>query len=146
MLAHWAWFLPTVPDPAIGTDGHRTRQLPTSLPRRMFAASAVTFPAPLLLDERADIEILDARRRAQGRSLGDPSFVDVERTVMQRGTARVVERQTLVYRAATGGEGVSLPVPEGTRTCCRPGALVTPGRHISSQLLGRDLQQPPHPL
>lgn len=107
-LAHWAWFLPVASAAQIGEDGHPRRGgflPPVSLPRRMFAAASMRFPAPLQLDAPATLTsvIADVKHRS-GRS-GDLVFVEVERRIAQKGTVRVEERQTLVYREAGG------PVP-----------------------------------
>lgn len=111
-LSHWAWFLETPPDDGIGPDGHPKRGafLPAiTLPRRMFAASAIRFEAPLLLGAEAALEsrIADVRHR-QGAG-GDLVFVDVDRRLSQDGVDRVSERQTLVYREAA--DAGAMPVP-----------------------------------
>lgn len=100
-LAHWAFFLPEPSDNAIGPDGHPRRGgfMPEiSLPRRMFAASAMEFHAPLVLGQDASLvsRIADVSHK-QGRS-GDLVFVEVERIVAQGGTIVIQERQTFVYR------------------------------------------------
>jgi len=121
-LAHWAWFLETPQDDGIGTDGHPKRGgfLPAiTLPRRMFAASAIRFEAPLRLGAEAELEsrIEDVRhRRGAG---GDLVFVDVSRRLSQDGADRVSERQTLVYREAA--DAGALPVPAGDAEAVPPG-------------------------
>jgi len=105
-LAHWAWFLPVAAK--LGEDGHPARGgflPPVSLPRRMFAASSMRFPAPLQLDTMAQLTstIADVRHR-RGRS-GDLVFVEVERRITQHGQLRVEEHQSIVYR------GIGEPVP-----------------------------------
>ena len=113
-LGHWAWFLETPQDGGIGADGHPERGdfLPAiTLPRRMFAASAVRFEAPLLLGAEAALEsrIEDVRHRKSAG--GDLVFVDLARRISQEGADRVIERQTLVYRGAA--DAGALPVPAG---------------------------------
>jgi len=100
-LAHWAWFLPVAAAADLGEDGHPARGgflPPVSLPRRMFAASTMRFPAPLQLDAMAQLTstISDVRHR-RGRS-GDLVFVEVERRIVQHGQLRLEERQSIVYR------------------------------------------------
>jgi len=107
-LAHWAWFLPVAGASELGEDGHPKRGgflPPVSLPRRMFAASSMCFPAPLQLDAKARLvsTIADVRHRS-GRS-GDLVFVEIERHICQGGQLRVEERQVIVYRDV----GPSLP-------------------------------------
>jgi 3-methylfumaryl-CoA hydratase len=111
-LSHWAFFLPSPDDGAIGIDGHPKRGgfLPDiSLPRRMFAASSMEFHAPLELevDARLVSRIADVSHK-RGRS-GDLVFVEVERTIEQGGAVRVRERQSFVYRGE--GEPAALPGP-----------------------------------
>lgn len=131
VLAHWAWFLPAPADDQIGADGHPKRGgfLPAleALPRRMFASTAITFGAPLLIDVAAQstLTILDVRHKA-GRS-GDLVFVDVERRIEQCSRMRVTERQALVYRGASS-DPVPLPVPAADCHEATEGGLVwTPG-------------------
>ncbi|WP_068073004.1 FAS1-like dehydratase domain-containing protein [Novosphingobium lentum] len=131
VLAHWAWFLPTPLDGEIGADGHPLRGgfLPAiaALPRRMFAATAIRFEAPLLLDAEAEAvtRIADVRHKA-GRT-GELVFVDIERSIAQRGAVCVTERQTLVYRAAGDGAPLALPTPDGAaHVAAEGGAVWTP--------------------
>ncbi|WP_439532743.1 hypothetical protein [Polymorphobacter sp.] len=124
-LAHWAFFLPMADDTGLGPDGHPARGgfLPAiSLPRRMFAAAEMLFPAPLRLGEPAEMiaTIIDIRMKA-GRS-GPLVFVEVERRLEQAVTVRVVERQTYVYREAEAP--APLPAPATTPL---PGEVWRPG-------------------
>jgi 3-methylfumaryl-CoA hydratase len=107
-LAHWAYFLEAAEPAAIGPDGHPRRGgllPPVRLPRRMFAAAAMTFAEPLTLDAPAElsITIADVRHRS-GRS-GDLVFVETDRRVTQDGRERLSERQTIVFR------GLGEPTP-----------------------------------
>jgi 3-methylfumaryl-CoA hydratase len=111
-LAHWAFFLPEPSDDMIGTDGHPRRGgfLPAiTLPRRMFAASDITFGAPLLIGQKAEqtSRIVSVAPKS-GRS-GDLVFVEVERTIIQFDLMRISERQSYVYRG--DGDPVALPDP-----------------------------------
>jgi 3-methylfumaryl-CoA hydratase len=102
-LAHWAFFLPVAAADQIGPDGHPKRGgflPPISLPRRMFAASDMTFGAPLLLDREATrlSTVRDVVHKS-GRS-GELVLVTVEHSIVQAGIERVCEVQTIVYRDA----------------------------------------------
>lgn len=120
-LPHWAFFLPAPTDGEIGEDGHPRRGgflPPVTLPRRMFAASMMEFPAPIETDEEARLTstVADITHKT-GRS-GELVFVEVERVLAQNGTERVRERQSYVYREA--GDPVAMPepadaAPEGER-------------------------------
>lgn len=104
-LAHWAWFLPVVATSELGEDGHPKRGgflPPVSLPRRMFAASSMRFPAPMQLDTLATLTSTIADVRYRSGLSGDLVFVDVDRRIAQEGRVRVEERQTIVYRDAGG--------------------------------------------
>jgi len=102
-LAHWAFFLPVATPDQLGSDGHPKRGgflPPVTLPRRMFAAADMSFPAPLLWGRAATrtSRIAGVTHKA-GRS-GDLILVDVEHEIAQFGQVRVHERQTIVYRDA----------------------------------------------
>ncbi len=132
VLAHWAWFLPAPQDSEIGEDGHPKRGgfLPAleSLPRRMFASTAISFDAPLTLDAQAEMtQRIASVNHKSGRS-GDLVFVDVERIIAQEGQARVTEMQTLVYRGAGDAGPAPLPEPESHASDAPEGGEVwTPG-------------------
>ena len=114
-------FPPGCDDADIGPDGHPRRGgflPPVSLPRRMFAASAMEFSAPLTLGDRATMiaRVADVSHK-RGRS-GDLVFVDVERTIEQNGVLCVRERQSFVYRDDGPAAAVPIPcgpLPEGER-------------------------------
>jgi 3-methylfumaryl-CoA hydratase len=112
-LAHWAFFLPQPEDGEIGEDGHPRRGgfLPAiTLPRRMFAAADIRFQVPLLLGEAAEMLSSIANVAHKSGQSGDLVFVDVDRTISQKGSVRVRERQTYVYRDM--GSPAPMPVPE----------------------------------
>lgn len=102
-LAHWAFFLPTVEAGRLGPDGHPLRGgflPPITLPRRMFAASSMRFDGVLLLGRQAVLtQTVASVTHKLGRS-GDLVFLEVDRSIVQDGVARVRERQTIVYRPA----------------------------------------------
>ena len=113
-LPHWAFFVPDPPDIDLGPDGHPKKGgfVPDiALPRRMFAASEMTFERPLDIGAQAELSstIIDVTHKS-GRS-GDLVFVDVERVLSQRSEERVRERQTYVYRGQGTSGQLSLPCP-----------------------------------
>ncbi|MFI4933371.1 MAG: MaoC family dehydratase N-terminal domain-containing protein [Caulobacterales bacterium] len=102
-LGHWAYFTDVVGPSELGPDGHPHRGLfmpPVELPRRMFASAEFQFERPLTLGQGAELDttITDIRHR-DGRS-GRLTLVEVVRRLAQRGVARIIERQTIVYREA----------------------------------------------
>lgn len=111
-LAHWAFFLPVAAADQIGPDGHPKRGgflPPVSLPRRMFAASEMRFGEALLLDWEATrvSTVLDVAHKS-GRS-GDLVLLTVEHRIVQAGSDRVRETQTIVYRDAGGSTPAIVP-------------------------------------
>jgi len=115
-LAHWACFLPVVGPDRIGPDGHPKRGgflPPVTLPRRMFAASDMSFHAPLLPGQEATrtSRIAEVARKA-GRS-GDLLLVEIEQEIEQVGQIRVRERQTIVYRDAGAPIPAIIPIDQG---------------------------------
>jgi len=121
-LAHWAFFLPVAAPDQLGLDGHPIRGgflPPVTLPRRMFAAADMGFPAPLLLGRAATrtSRIVGVTHKA-GRS-GDLVLVDLEHEIAQFGQMRVQERQTIVYRDA----GAPVPPVVPTEQAQAAGAI-----------------------
>lgn len=112
-LSQWLYFPPTVAQSQIGEDGHPKRGgflPPVDLPRRMWAASDITFHAPVLLgaaltktSEIADISL------KQGGS-GSLVFVKVANRYESGGTLLLEETQTLVYR---DHPPAGAPAPQG---------------------------------
>ena len=117
---HWAYLPDEVPQADIGADGHERLGLflpPAPFHRRMWAASEVACPAPLILGRpaRRDSTILSVEFKA-GRS-GSLCFVRIRHAISQGGGPCVDEVQTVVYRDR-GAVGPALrgpgdPVPEG---------------------------------
>ena len=114
-LAHWAFFLPQHSDADIGRDGHPSRGgfLPAiTLPRRMFAASAMHFFEPLATGEMAEqvSTVVDVTHKIG--STGDLVFVRLRTELRQDGAVRVEETKTFVYRDESAR--VALPDPVNT--------------------------------
>jgi 3-methylfumaryl-CoA hydratase len=116
-LHHWmfAAFLGLVPGADLGPDGHPKRGgflPPVDLPRRMWAASDVSFHAPLHIGEavtrRAVIENVEAKT---GRS-GALTFVTVRHEYTGPAGLALTDRQSIVYRAAPAASELG-KVPPG---------------------------------
>ena len=105
-LAHWAFFLDETESQFLGIDGHPRRGIglfpPVRLPRRMFAASSVRTFAALELGVEAILlqTIIDVKHKTG--STGDLVFLELQRVLSQRGSVKVEEVQTIVYRNAGG--------------------------------------------
>lgn len=101
-LAHWAYFLETVPTERLGADGHarlgRGMYPPISLPRRMFAASTIQFSEPLVPGQLAVLTLTLADLKHRAGKTGELVLLEVDRRLQQGGRTRVMERQTLIYR------------------------------------------------
>lgn len=125
-LAHWAYFLEAAPRDRLGEDGHPLRGdfIPAiPLPRRMFAATSIQFNERLELGERAKCvtTITDVSHK-NGRS-GELVFVQLDRRISQKGSLRVHEQQTIVYR----GAGRPVPTVPESMNADAPGLKWTPG-------------------
>lgn len=108
---HWCLTTPDIPTDALGPDGHPPHDGAPGLPRRMWAASALTFHAPIRVGaiiERVS-HIADSTEKAgkTGRLLFQTHVHDITAD----GTPAITERQSIVYRAAAR-PGVS-PPPSG---------------------------------
>jgi len=118
---HWCLGLPDAPTGTLGPDGHPQRSdapdaflPPVPLPRRMWAASAVRFHAPLPLDaaitRRSRIAAITTKQGASGTLV----FVDLAHETHSDETLLVSETQSLVYRAAAPAGAALVPPPPGT--------------------------------
>ncbi|MEE4164313.1 MAG: MaoC family dehydratase N-terminal domain-containing protein [Woeseiaceae bacterium] len=110
-LWHWFYFLGTVPQSRLSTDGHPQRGdflPPVPQPRRMFAGARMRFHRPLLLGSPATRKgtIRDIREKT-GRT-GNLTFVTVGYEFHQGGELCVEEEQDIVYREP----GAPVPAPE----------------------------------
>jgi len=96
-------FGPLAPQSQIGPDGHPKLGdflPPVPLPRRMFAGRKVTFHAPVRIGDAVErISEIAKIEPKSGRS-GQMMFVTVVHRVSARGTVRITEEQTIVYREA----------------------------------------------
>lgn len=119
---HWCLCLTDAPTAILGPDGHPMRDddgkgfLPPlpAFPRRMWAASAVTFRNPIRVG--ATIErrstVADIREKT-GRS-GTMVFATVAHDTLADGVVSVTEQQTIVYREEShAAPGFIAPRPAG---------------------------------
>lgn len=113
---HWCLCPPTVPTGSLGPDGHPPKGdflPPVPLPRRMWAASELSFGAPLrygdAIRRRSRITAIEEKAGASGPL----AFVTVEHQTYAGEALAVEERQTIVYRdAATGPAPPRAPLPD----------------------------------
>ena len=106
-LWHWLYFLEPARQSQLGDDGHPRRGdflPPVPLPRRMWAASALRFHAPLrigqTLTRQSVIRRIDMK---QGRS-GALAFIVIDHSYRQAQSLLLEEEQTLVFRAPSPAE------------------------------------------
>lgn len=118
---HWCLGLPDAPSAALGPDGHPRRSadaggfLPPlpDLPRRMWAASAIEFHAPLRAGQgvarRSVLTGLTEKHGASGRLV----FAEIAHETSADGALAVCEVQSVVYRAAAPAGAPVQPPPPG---------------------------------
>ncbi|MEM6734394.1 MAG: MaoC family dehydratase N-terminal domain-containing protein [Myxococcota bacterium] len=111
-LWQWFYFLGTVSQEELGSDGHPKRggfMPPVPLPRRMFAGARMEFHAPLVLGQPASrIATIKDVKEKSGRS-GKLAFVTVNYELRQKETLCITEEQDIVYKEP--GAPVSAPKP-----------------------------------
>jgi 3-methylfumaryl-CoA hydratase len=121
-LFHWLYFLPACRHSDLAEDGHPARGTflpPVPLPRRMWAASAIEFLAPVAFGETVvrTTEILDVALK-EGRS-GPLIFVKLKHALVNAaGRTALVEMQDLVYRnppSAADAGSHSIPAAQSAR-------------------------------
>lgn len=117
-LGHWLHFLPRARQSALGPDGHPLTGgflPPVTLPRRMWAGSALRFhePIPLsaVMERRSSIAEIAAK---SGRS-GPLLFVKVQHEIRVDGRLALEERQDIVYRGAPDASGPRNPMDAPSR-------------------------------
>lgn len=119
-LAHWTYFTPMVPQSKIGFDGHPERGdfiPPFPQPRRMWAASDITFHAPIrfgdMVERRSEIASIEHK----AGSTGDLVFLKLRNDYSVNGTECLSETQTIVYRDPPAPDEVprSKPAPENAQ-------------------------------
>ena len=100
---HWCLCLPDTATEALGVDGHPPKGgflPPIELPRRMWAASDVTFLTPIEMDAEIErVSTVENITEKSGKS-GTLVFVEVQHVTRANGADAIREKQTIVYREA----------------------------------------------
>ena len=117
---HFCLCTPDASTARLGEDGHPLRDEdavgflpPIPLPRRMWAASDMTFHAPLAIGQTIErVSTIAAITEKMG-STGPLAFVEIDHTIAADGTAAITERQTLVYREAAPADAPLQPAASG---------------------------------
>ncbi|QUL37098.1 MaoC/PaaZ C-terminal domain-containing protein [Erythrobacter sp. JK5] len=104
---HFALCTPDAPTAVLGEDGHPRRDdspdgflPPVPLPRRMWAASAITFLEGIFIGASIERVSKVVSIKEKEGSAGPLVFVEIEHETRANGTLAVRETQTLVYREA----------------------------------------------
>ena len=117
---HLCLCTPDAATAALGEDGHPARDdtpgsffPPIPLPRRMWAASEITFLGPIRRGAQIErISRIVSVAHKTG-STGPLSFVEVEHVTTADHVEAVHEKQTLVYRDASASDAPLSPPPPG---------------------------------
>nr|WP_298931579.1 MaoC family dehydratase N-terminal domain-containing protein [uncultured Erythrobacter sp.] len=120
---HFALCTPDTPTAALGEDGHPARDEsaesflpPFSMPRRMWASSAIEFRAPIAVGAAIARTSRVASISEKVGGSGRLAFVNVEHETHANGTLSVLETQTLVYRDAAAEDAPLSPPDQGDKT------------------------------
>ena len=123
---HWLYFLDPTRRDSTGEDGHPRKGgflPPVPLPRRMWAAGALTIAQPLVLGLATEkVSTITSVEAKDGRS-GPLVFVNLRHELSQGGNLCITEEQNLVYREAPR-ERTELP----------PGEMATEGPEFSREV------------
>ena len=106
---HWCTCVPSAGMGSLGEDGHpKTGDFlpPSPLPRRMWAASDVTFLSPISVGANIDRHSTIATVTEKSGRSGKLLFVEVEHLTKANGVDAVLEKQTIVYRERSSEKGV----------------------------------------
>ena len=112
---HLCLCTPEAATAALGEDGHPARDAadsflpPIPLPRRMWAASAMTFHRPIALGHAITRSSTIAAITEKSGGSGTLVFVELDHATHAAGALAVEERQTLVYRAAAAPDAPLSP-------------------------------------
>jgi 3-methylfumaryl-CoA hydratase len=117
---HFCICTPEAAQAALGEDGHPQRDEseasffpPIPLPRRMWAASDITFNTPLSIGSAVErISRIASITEKEGMS-GRLGFVEVEHVTSANGEVAIREKQTLVYREAMEPDAPLTPPAAG---------------------------------
>jgi 3-methylfumaryl-CoA hydratase len=120
---HFCLCTPDAPTAALGDDGHPRRDdgpagflPPVPLPRRMWAASAIEFLAPVAIGVTVERLSRIASITPKSGKSGAMVFVEVAHETHADGMLAVRETQTLVYREAAAPDAPLKPAPRGDDT------------------------------
>jgi 3-methylfumaryl-CoA hydratase len=100
-LGQWLYFVPAVVRSRMGEDGHPQRGgflPPVSLPRRMWAASDISFGRPMHIGEEVEKTARIASISVKEGKTGLLVFLKIENIYRVGGEQALSEVQTLVYR------------------------------------------------
>lgn len=118
---HLCLCTPEAATAALGVDGHPARDVspdsffpPIPLPRRMWAASDITFLSPIRIGARIDRISRIVSVNEKDGSTGKLGFVEVEHVTTADNIEAVHERQTLVYRDNAAPDAPLSPPEPGT--------------------------------
>lgn len=116
-LGHWTYFTPTTPQWNIDFDGHPRRGgfiPPFAQPRRMWAASEITFHAPIRFGDTVEKKATISDISEKEGSTGPLIFLTIENAYGVANETRLTENQTVVYRDPPGADEVprSKPAPD----------------------------------
>ncbi|MEZ5811768.1 MAG: MaoC family dehydratase N-terminal domain-containing protein [Rhizobiaceae bacterium] len=114
-LIHWLHFLPTERQSQLGVDGHPARGgfLPPvdHLPRRMWAGSRITFPAPLVAGMKIERRSVIRSIAEKQSGVGPLVFVTVRHEISEVGGGLLVtDEHDIVYRGLSGA--AARPAPD----------------------------------
>ena len=114
-LWHWLYFLPQVPQAALGIDGHPPVGgflPPVPLPRRMWAGGRVQWNTPLRVGDRIQRASRIASVDHKSGRTGDLVFVTIQHEISTGGDHPALsEEQDIVYREAAK-TGSTSPAPQ----------------------------------
>ena len=113
---HFCLCTPDAATAALGEDGHPRRDdtpdsffPPVPLPRRMWAASAIEFHAPIAIGAAIEGTSRIASITPKSGKSGEMVFVEVAHETLADGALAVHETQTLVYREAAAPDAPLQP-------------------------------------
>jgi 3-methylfumaryl-CoA hydratase len=117
---HFCLCTPDAPTAALGEDGHPKRDdsaasffPPIPLPRRMWAASAIDFLAPIAIGAEIERVSRIASITPKSGKSGEMVFVEVLHETSADGALAARETQTLVYREEAAPNAPLQPAPLG---------------------------------
>lgn len=138
---HFCLCAPDARTDALGEDGHPARDdspnsflPPVPLPRRMWAASAIAFHAPIAVGAAIERSSRVASIKKKTGGSGPLVLVEIDHETSADGELAVAERQTLVYREAAPPDApLSPPEPQSHQLDPSPWAahrVVTPNPRL----------------